>query len=110
VFFQVFQHGDEQLLSRAWLIDPGETQANVATASRTRGEKEPWNGEYYVSYGADRSWDEARQYGFVSAGGGSWYSRTLKLLSPGSRIWVNIPKTGYVGVGLVTEAMCPAKD
>ena len=22
VFFQVFQHGNEQLLSRAWLIDP----------------------------------------------------------------------------------------
>ena len=32
VFFQVFQNGDDQLLSRAWLIDPGETQANVAAA------------------------------------------------------------------------------
>jgi hypothetical protein len=111
VFFQVFQNGDDQLLSRAWLIDPGETQANVAAASRTKGEKEPWIGEYYVSYGgADRSWDEARQYGFVSGGGGSWYSRTLKLLSPGDRIWVKIPKTGYVGVGRVTEAVCPVKD
>lgn len=110
VFFQVFQNGNEQLLSRAWLIDPGETQANVAATSKTKGEKEPWNGEYYVSYGADRSWDEARQYGFVSGGGGSWYSRTLKLLSPGSRIWVNIPKTGYAGVGIVAEPMCPAKD
>jgi len=76
VFFQVFQNGDDQLLSRAWLIDPGETQANVAAASRTKGEKEPWNGEYYVYYGADRSRDEARQYGFVSGGGGSCYSRT----------------------------------
>jgi hypothetical protein len=110
VFFRVFQSGDEQLLSRAWLIDPGETQANVASTSRTKGEKEPWNGEYYVSYGTDRSWDEARQYGFVSGGGGSWYSRTLKLLSPGDRIWVKIPHTGYVGVGRVTEAVCPVKD
>ena len=110
VFFQVFQNGDDQLLSRAWLIDPGETQANVATATRIKGEKEPWNGEYYVSYGADRSWDEARQYGFISGGGGSWYSRTLKLLSPGDRVWVKIPKTGYVGVGRVVEPMCPAKD
>lgn len=110
VFFQVFQNGADQFLSRAWLIDPGETQANVATASRTKGEKEPWNGEYYVSYSADRSWDDARQYGFVSGGGGSWYSRTLKLLSPGDRIWVRIPQTGYVGVGRVTEAACPLKD
>ena len=110
VFFQVFQNGEDQLLSRAWLIDPGETQANVATATRIKGEKEPWNGEYYVSYGADRSWDEARQFGFISGGGGSWYSRTLKLLSPGDRVWVKIPKTGYVGVGRVVETMCPAKD
>jgi Endonuclease NucS len=110
VFFQVFQSGADQLLSRAWLIDPGETQANVAAASRAKGEKEPWNGEYYVSYGSNRSWDEARQYGFVSGGGGSWYSRTLKLLSPGDRIWVKIPQTGYVGVGRVTEAVRAIKD
>lgn len=112
VFFQVFQHGDEQLLSRAWLIDPGETQANVASTTKAKGEKEPWNGEYYVSFGdlSSRSWEDARQYGFISAGGGSWYSQTLKLLSPGDRVWVKIPKTGYVGVGLVTETVHPIKE
>jgi len=112
LFFQVFQHGAEQLLSRAWLIDPGETQANVAITAKTKGEKEPWNGEYYVSFGdtSARSWDDARQYGFISAGGGSWYSQTLKLLSPGDRVWVKIPRTGYVGVGRVTETVCPVKE
>lgn len=112
VFFQVFQHGEEQLLSRAWLIDPGETQANVASTSKGKGEKEPWNGEYYVSFGdmSWRSWEDARQYGYISAGGGSWYSQTLKLLSPGDRVWVKIPKTGYVGVGRVTEAVRPIKE
>lgn len=111
IFFQVFQHGDEKLLSRAWLIDPGETQANAAT-SPTRGEKEPWNGEYYVSFGDTswRSWEDARKYGFISGGGGSWYSQTLKLLSPGDRVWVKIPKTGYVGVGCVTEAVQSVND
>ena len=76
------------------------------------GEKEPWNGEFYVSYGGDlaRVWDEARQHGFISAGGGTWYSQTLKLLSPGDRVWVKIPKTGYVGVGRVTEAVQAAQD
>lgn len=107
VFFQVFQHGEEQLLSRAWLIDPGETQVNVTSSSKAKGDKEPWNGEYYVSFGDmnSRSWEDARQYGFISAGGGSWYSQTLKQLTPGDRVWVNIPKIGYVGVGCVTESM-----
>lgn len=51
IFFQVLQHGDEKLLSRAWLIDPGETQVNAASTGKTKGEREPWNGEYYVSFG-----------------------------------------------------------
>ena len=112
VFFQVFQHGDEQLLSRVWLIDPGETQANVAMTTKAKGEKEPWNGEYYVSFGDmnSRSWEDARQFGFISAGGGSWYSQTLKMLSPGDRVWVKIPGVGYVGVGRVTEAVRPGKE
>lgn len=109
VFFQVFENGDQKLLSRAWLIDPSETQANVATTAKQGGEKEPWNGEYYVSFGPPehRLWEEARKYGFISAGGGSWYSQTLKLLSPGDRVWVKVPRTGYVGVGRVTETVRP---
>jgi hypothetical protein len=111
LFFQVFQHGEDLLLSRAWMIDPGETQANVATAPRrSGGEKEPWNSEFYVSYGSQRSWEDARKYGFISAGGGRWYSQTLRMLSPGDRVWVNIPKTGFVGVGRVKEEVRPMRD
>ncbi len=110
LFFQVFKCGNDQFISRAWLIDPGQTQANVAATTKGSGKHEPWNGEYYVSYGDDRTWDEARRYGFVSAGGGSWYSRTLELLSPGDRIWVKVPGTGYVGVGRVTEAVQSVKE
>lgn len=112
VFFQVFEHGSQQLLSRAWLIDPRETQSNVSATSKSSGEKEPWNGEYCVSFGpADyRSWEDALNYGYVSAGGGSWYSQTLKLLAPGDRIWVKIPKSGYVGVGVVKGSVTPIRD
>ena len=104
LFFQIFQHGPEQLLSRAWLIDPGETQANVTSTTNVKGEKEPWNGEFYVSFGGDCTWEEARNYGFISAGGGSWYSRTLKLLAAGDRVWVKA-RTGYVGVARVIESV-----
>lgn len=112
IFFQVFQHGDEQILSRAWLLDPAETQINVIKTTKADGGTEPWNGEFYASYGPPelRSWDDARQYGFISAGGGTWYSKTLKLLSPGDRVWVKIPGQGFVGVGQVTESVQAAKD
>lgn len=104
VFFSAFADGENQYLSRAWMIDPGETQERAVS----QGAKEPWNGEYYVSFGhdQDRHWNDAVQYGFISGGGGSWYSKTLDMLSEGDRVWVNIPKTGYVGVGIVTGEKC----
>jgi hypothetical protein len=103
VFFRFFRDVDREYLSRAWLIDPGDVAAKVDE----KREKLPWNGEYYVSFGhhdeGARHWEDARRYGFVSAGGGDWYVRTLYLLEPGGRIWVNIPGKGYVGVGKVVE-------
>lgn len=60
--------------------------------------------------GEYRSWEDCQKYNFVSGGGGKWYSQTLKLLFPGSRIFVNIPKTGYVGVGIVKDTALPIKD
>ena len=108
--FQVFANGPEKLLSRAWLLDPVEAQA-TATPSRER-EREPWIGELYASFGhgPSRSWNEAMRYGFISAGGGPWYSGSLNILSPGDRIWVKAPKYGFVGVGRVTGTRVPAKD
>jgi hypothetical protein len=100
--FQIFSIGDQQLLSRSWLLDPVQTQVSAATP-RTAREREPWNGEFYASFGhgMGRSWDEARKYGFLSAGGGAWYSNTLKLLNVGDRVWVKAPGYGFVGVGEV---------
>ncbi len=103
VFFRVFKDDDREYLARAWMRDP-------TGASGAEGGVQPireWNGEYYVSFGEDdrRSWEEAVKYGFISGGGGPWYSRTLNMLEVGNRIWVNIPGRGYTGVGIVTEAM-----
>lgn len=110
LFFQVFEVDGHQLLSRTWLIDPGQTQINAA-AGATR-ERQSWNGEFYVSFGdsESRSWDEAREYGFICGGGGTWYSNTLSALSEGDRVWVNVPRVGYVGVGRVTGARQAARD
>jgi hypothetical protein len=50
------------------------------------------------------------RHGFVSAGGGRWYSRTLRVLEPGHRVWAHIPRAGYVGVGVVTAAVMPVSS
>lgn len=112
LFFQVFQSGDDLLLSRAWLHDPVDTQVAASSSGGRSSEKEPWNGEYYASYGhgMGRTWEEAVQYGFISAGGGSWYSGTLKVLAPGDRVWVKAPGHGFVGVGRVKQAAVPAAE
>jgi len=110
LFFQVFDNGQDKLLSRSWLLDPVLTQASAAIPAT--GTTEPWNGEFYVSFGHDesRSWDDAIKYGFISAGGGAWYSNKLKLLSPGDRIWVKAPGYGFVGVGKVNGPMQNSDD
>jgi hypothetical protein len=109
VFFEVFSDGSEQFLSRRWFVDPATVQSGLTDHATT---KEPWNGEFFVSFGDDeqRSWEDARKYGFVSAGGGAWYSRTLNLLKSGDRVWVRIPKVGYVGVGIVEGESIPANE
>jgi len=87
--FQVFQQGAQQLISRSWLLDPVETQAN-ASNTRSDGPSEPWNGEFYCSFGhsSTRSWLDAQAFGFICGGGGTWYSNSLKMLAPGDRVWV----------------------
>lgn len=105
VFFRVFQDEDRQYISRAWFRDP------VEVATRPADKAGEWNGEYYVSFGYPLNVvRDGLSRGYVVAGGGSWYSRTLEMLEPGARIWVNVPGTGYVGVGVVSASMKPVDD
>ena len=50
------------------------------------------------------------EHGFISGGGGRWYSKTLFMLNPGDRVWVNIPGVGYVGVAEVQHQAVQADD
>ncbi|SIR35758.1 Protein of unknown function DUF91 [Pseudomonas putida] len=109
--FQVFQLDEQQLISRAWLLDPCEAP-QASSASKLGMPAEPWNGEFYCSFGdaEHRNWAEARRYGFVCGGGGSWNSNSLKMPAADDRFWVNVPGSGYVGVGKVTGRAAPARD
>lgn len=104
VFFRVFRDGDREYLSRAWFRDPAEVTAGLGEEA-TAGD---WNGEYYASFGYDTQVvSDGLKRGYLVAGGGSWYSKTLAMLKPGARIWVNVPGSGYVGVGVVAQEMQP---
>ncbi|MCF6521641.1 endonuclease NucS domain-containing protein [Streptomyces sp. JJ36] len=105
LFFRYFEDEGRSYLARTWLLD--ETEAALPPAGpKQRGKQEPWNGtDWYVSFGEEdggRSWEDARRYGFVSAGGGDWFSRTIRALPLGARVFTHIPKAGYVGVGTVS--------
>ena len=79
---------------------------------------------YYVNVSEvdhhHRSWDDMREFGFVSAGGGSEYSDPLDKLKVGQEIFVyqKMPHpnsarprvSGYVGYGVVTSTKVPAVE
>lgn len=113
VFFRYFKDGENEYLTRTWLIDPNQAEAQTSIAISSRSGKEAWNGrDWYVSLGVDesRSWDDCQKYGFISAGGGRWYSNTLQLLTPGARVFTCVPRKGYVGVGIVKETVVPVRE
>jgi len=113
VFFRAFKQDGTEYLARTWLIDPNTAEQRAESKAEPGALKAPWNGlDYYVSFGEDqwRHWEDARQYGFVSAGKGKWYSNSLKSLKLGDRISVHIPQQGYVGIGEVTAIAAPARE
>ncbi|MGO1592130.1 MAG: hypothetical protein ACTHW1_03385 [Ancrocorticia sp.] len=107
LFFRHFVDNGASYLARTWLVE-NENQAVTpsATAARKTKTREPWNGkDWYVAFGENegsRQWVDGMKFGFVSGGGGKWYSQTLKNLPVGARVFVHIPKSGYVGVGIVS--------
>lgn len=101
VFFSYLEDEDRRYLARSWLVASDEGTA-TSTVRTKMGKRADWNGrDWFVSFGDGdgRSWEDGRSYGFVSAGGDVWYSRTLRSLPIGARVNVHIPGHGYVAVG-----------
>lgn len=100
VFFTYIKDDGRRYLARSWLAASVDMAA--AKSAKPTSKKAPWNGiDWYVSFGGDRPWEDARRFGFISAGGGKFYSQTIRSLPVGARVWVNVPGTGFVGVGTV---------
>ncbi|MDD7836421.1 endonuclease NucS domain-containing protein [Paenarthrobacter sp. AB444] len=112
MLFRYFADQGNSYLARTWLIEDAHPDLQSAGGKRASS-KAPWNGrDWYVAFGLEnntRNWLDARTYGFVSAGGGEWYSRSLRKLPVGARVFVCIPGSGYVGVGTVAGPASPAR-
>lgn len=112
VFFRHFSDRGRDYLARTWLLDPEPIDAKAARPSRRK--TRPWNGrDFYTVLGrTDQThrWEIASKYGFLNAGGGSWYWKPLRHLASGKRVFAYVGGAGYVGIGLVTGDMIPARD
>lgn len=85
---------------------PNDFLAQVADESSPE-----WNGrDWHVNVGDKdptfRSWNDYLRYGFMAAGGGEKWSRVLRQIPLGSRVFAYRSGRGYVGVGeVISEAV-----
>lgn len=107
VFFNLFRVEGQELVGRAWLRDPVEVEEQAESRHRA-----PWSGFWFVNVGEGehRSWEDNRKYGYLSAGGGSWYSQALRRLQVGDRVFAYMKGVGYVGFGEVMEEAKPTAE
>lgn len=107
VFFTFFKQGESEFVGKAWLRDPEQVQEESKTRKRS-----PWSGYWFVNVGEGphRNWDDNRKYEYIGAGQGTKYSRALKRLKVGEKIFAYMKGLGYVGFGEVTQAAVMARD
>lgn len=105
VFFSVYKVAGQEMLVRAWLTDPVETQERAESKERA-----PWSGVWYVNHTADRDWAVRREHGFITAGGAPRYYEPLRKLRSGDVIVAYQKKAGYLGVGTVRSESVPADE
>lgn len=107
VFFTFFRDNGAELLGRAWLKDPVETIERAEARKRA-----PWSGHWFVNVGEGehRNWDDNRKYGYVGAGQAEKYSRPLRHLKVGDKIFAYMKGIGYVGYGEVTREASPISE
>jgi len=107
VFFTFFRKDNIELVGRAWLKDPVETVERAEPRKRA-----PWSGYWFVNVGEGRhrNWDDNLKYRYIGAGQDEKYSRPLKRLKVGDKIFAYMKGIGYVGYGEVTKEAVPIID
>jgi len=106
-FFNVFEAEGLQWLTTDMLLDQEEVEERSERKVRA-----PWSGYYFVNagIGEHRSWEDMKRYGFVSAGGGEFYSKRLRQLAIGDEIFLYDKGNGYIGYAEVTSEVHLASE
>ncbi|WP_282159415.1 nuclease [Shimia thalassica] len=106
-FFNVFEADGCEWLTTDFLLDQDEVEERSERKVRA-----PWSGYYFVNagLGEHRSWDDMKRYGFISAGGGEFYSKRLQQLGVGDEFFAYDKGNGYIGYGAVTRTVVPADE
>lgn len=70
------------------------------------------NGLYYynVSEGPHRNWDDYVKYGFISAGQAPRFRDAMLSFEVGDVIAAYLPKSGYLGIGKITNEAIPIQQ
>lgn len=107
IYFSVFKHTDQEILGRAWLMDPEMVQERAETRKQA-----PWSGYWFVNVGEGehRNWEDNAAYGYIAAGQAEKFSRPLKKLKVGDKIFAYTKGLGYTGYGEVVKEAVMVKD
>ncbi|MDQ3002640.1 MAG: endonuclease NucS [Fibrobacterota bacterium] len=107
IFFNFFKTGTEEILGRAWLVDPEKVQEQFESKKKL-----PWTGYWFanIGEGQHRNWEDNVKYGFLAAGQGKKYSDPLKKLKVGDRVFAFLKTQKYLGFGEVTHEAQMAKE
>lgn len=107
IFFNVFEADGQEWLTTDFLLDQEEVEERSERKVRP-----PWSGYYFVNagLGEHRSWVDMKRYGFITAGGGEFYSKRLQQLAVGDEIFVYDKGNGYIGYGVVVREVQPAAE
>ena len=105
IFFRVFKDGDREYLARAWLRDPSEVDVDSASCCQGRVERRVLRFLRWRSRLGRSSQVQLHQWWRWT-----FLQQDFVHAERGNRVWINIPGTGYVGVGVVEEPVVPIEQ
>ena len=101
----------EEVAALADRLDELMADAEAVTDGR-QADRAPGTGATSTSRSAIARGRTRAGYGFISAGGGEFWTKPLERLFPGARVFLYkpYPVKGYVGVGIVKEKARPVTE
>ena len=106
-FFTVFEADGHEWVITDFLLDQAEVEERTE-----RKVHAPWSGYYFVNAGLgdDRSWEDMKNYGFIGACGGDFYTKRLDQLANGDKVFAYEKGRGYIGYGVVRSEKVIASE